>query len=138
MEHAMVEIEGLYFVIADGSRARFVRFGQDGHVHTIQTVDVTTVRRWDDDLGPGAGARGPPGETPGEFARLLAERICADFAVDLFIQLVLVASQPVLRDLAATLDGPTAACLIGSLERNLLDVADLELLPHLRTWLEPA
>jgi hypothetical protein len=35
------------------------------------------------------------------------------------------------------LDGPTSASLIGSLAKDLTDVPDLELWPHLRSWVRP-
>jgi len=130
----MVGIEGLYFVIASTSRARFVRPGPDDNLHTVRVIDSITV------AGPGTRDTGkpvPPDADPDRFARLLAGRINDDFAVDLFAGLVLVAAAEVLTGLLSMLDGPTSASLIGSLAKDLIDVPDLELWPHLRSWVRP-
>jgi protein required for attachment to host cells len=131
----MVGIEGLYFVIASTSRARFVRPAPDDSLHTVRVVDSITVG------GDSSGANAPDPNAmeiePDRFTRLLADRINDDFAVDLFAELVLVAAADVLNDLLALLDGPTSASLVGSLAKDLIDIPDLELWPHLRSWVRP-
>jgi len=124
----MVEmpVPGLYFVIANDVRARFVRPDLDNRPHTIRAVDAVT-------LGHSGGIS--PDEMPGGFAGLLAQSIIDEFAVDLFTHLVLVAPSHVLRDLIAMLDGPAAASLIGSLAADLVTVPDHELRPLLGEWL---
>jgi protein required for attachment to host cells len=124
----MVDIAGLYFVIADGERARFVRPGPDNRLHTIHIVDHTNVRKSNDERGPASDAADP-------FTSLLVERINDDFAVDLFSHLVIVASPPILNELLAMIDDPTFESLIGSLAKDLMGVPDLELWPHLHEWL---
>jgi hypothetical protein len=124
----MVDIAGLYFVIANAERARFVRPGPDNRLHTIQVVDRTTVRKCGDAPGSADDAAVP-------FTSLLVERINEDSAVDLFSQLVIVASPPILSELLARIDDPTRESLIGSLARDLMGVPDLELWPHLHEWL---
>jgi hypothetical protein len=143
----MVGIESLFFVIADIARARFVRPGPDNSLHTVRVVDSITVAHRD--TGPEAGTVPPPDAGPDlgpnsgadsglvRFASLLAQSINNDFAVDLFDGLVLVAEEEVLNAVLAMLDGPTSASLKGSLARNLIDVPDLELWPHLRSWARP-
>jgi hypothetical protein len=128
LERHMVDIAGLYFVIADAERARFVRPGPDNRLHTIQMVDRTTVRKSNDEPGPASNVADP-------FTSLLVERVNDDFAVDLFSQLVIVAPALILADLLAMIDNPTRESLIGSLARDLIDVPDLELWPHLHEWL---
>jgi protein required for attachment to host cells len=133
----MVETTGLCFVITDGVRARFVRADPGHRPHTILTVDRASVRatpkaRPEHD----AAARDPLGPQVSQFARLLAERLSHDFAVDLFTALVLVAPPPVLCQVSAMLDGPTSGCLIGSLARNVIDVSDADLPAHLEKWLD--
>ena len=128
LERHMVDIAGLYFVIADAERARFVRPGPDNRLHTIQVVDRTTIRKSDDE-------QGPPGDAAHPFTNLLVERINDDFAVDLFSQLVIVAPPLILAELLAMIDDPTRGSLIGSLARDLMNVPDLELWPHVHEWL---
>jgi hypothetical protein len=116
----MVEMSmpGLYFVIANDARARFVRPDPSNHPHTVRELDALTL----DGM-------------PGGFARLLARSIIDEFAVDLFTHLVLVAPCHVLRDLIALIEGPVAECLIGSLTADLITVPDHELRPLLGEWL---
>jgi hypothetical protein len=85
-----------------------------------------------------AGARSPPGLEENRFTPRLARRISDDFAVDLFTHLVLVAPSSVLQELMRLIDGPTTACLCGSLARNLVTIPDLELWPHLLPWMQSA
>jgi hypothetical protein len=125
----MVGMDGIYFVIADADRARFVRPGPDGSLHTVARVDLDTVRE--------RGGEPATPQPPARFTALLAERLNEDFAVDLFVELVLVAEPDVLGELTGLLDAPTGASLIGSLAKNLMDVPDLELWPHLRSWVHP-
>jgi hypothetical protein len=124
-EHIMVGFVGYYFVLVFSDRARFVRQGIDNGLHTIETVDVNTVRR------------PVRRRSPRNFPRFLAARLCDDFAADVFTHLVLVGTTELLDTLTGLLDAPTRAGLIGSLARNLIDVPDLELFPHLRPWLGP-
>src|SRR6266700_5735540 len=95
-EHIMVGIAGLFFVIASRDRARFIRQGGDNGLHTIETVDVMSVRR--------PRRR----RNPRRFLPLLAERIAEDFAADLFTDLVLVGTPEVLAELTGSFDATTA------------------------------
>jgi hypothetical protein len=123
-EHIMVGIAGHYFVLASRERARFVRQGGDNFLHTVEMVDVTTVRK------------PVRRRAPRRFLPLLAMRIGNDFAVDRFTHLVLVGTPEVLAELTGLLDAPTTASVVGSLARDLIDVPDLELFPYLRPWLD--
>lgn len=126
---------GLYFVIVNNDRARFVRPGPDNRLHTIKTVDRAVLRKRDNDLARVTTARGPPVPDHVRFVHLVAERIKEDLAVDLFDHLVLVAPPEVLHDLAAMIDGPASARVIGSVPGDLANTPDPELPPHLETWL---
>jgi len=127
----MVEMAGLYFVIADDNRARFVRTGPDELPHTIQTVDVTNL------IKPGTHAPDPDELAHVRFARLLAARISEDFAADVFTALVLIAPRPMLRELRARIDGPTRASVIGTSARDLVRVPDERLPRYLKKWIGP-
>jgi protein required for attachment to host cells len=127
----MVEMPGLYIVIANDAHARFVRPGPDNRPHTIHTVDAGTLGERDGDA-PDAARAGHAG-----FAHSLAKRINNDFSVDLFSHLVVVAPVHVLRELLAMLDDVTRASLIGSGAADLVTVPDHDLTTHLRAWLPP-
>lgn len=131
----MGTIPGLYFIIARDDRARFVRPDTDDRLHTVGSVTFAGLPETGDDA---AGARGPPGPDEQGFLLRLARRISDDFAVDLFTHLVIVAPPSVLGELMRLIDGPTTACLYGSLARDLMTVPDLELWPHLLPWIQPA
>ena len=138
----MTGIPGLYFVIANDAHARFVRPDPENGLHTIRVVDLAASRgcRGDEAAGSasGNGPSDPNGSERTRFIRLLGARIDEDFAVDLFTHLVLVAPPRVLRELTAMLDTSTRMSLLGSLAKDLVTVADLELWPHLLPWVRPA
>lgn len=135
----MVGIPGLFFVIANDDHARFVRPDPDNGLHTIGTIDLSSSRCGDVDRAGGpAGGTGPPDPAQVRFADVLTSRIDEDRAVDLFSHLVLVAPAHLLRELTAAIAPTTAASLLGSLARDLVNVPDLELWPWLLPWLQPA
>ena len=131
--HAMASIPGLYFVIARSDRARFVRPDPDNCLHTVGFVDLTILRQNDVDATEPCG---PPGSEQTRFLLLLARRLGEDLAADLFTHLVLVAQPCVLQELTGLIDTLTTASLFGTLGRDLMTVPDLELWPHLLSWLE--
>ena len=65
----MVGIPGLYFVIARGDQARFVRPDPDNGLHTVGVADLETLRQNDPDAN---GACGSPGLTQIRFGPRLA------------------------------------------------------------------
>jgi Protein required for attachment to host cells len=115
----MVEMPGLYFVIANADRARFVRPDPTNSPHTIRTIDAITLQNQ------------PGGAFPDALARIIED----EFAVDLFTDLVLVAPSALLRALTAAIDAPTRASLIGSLTADLVAVPDDQLRLFLDPWL---
>ena len=115
----MVEMPGLYFVIANADRARFVRPDPTNNPHTIRIIDASPL----------------PNHSADAFAEALARIIDEEFAVDLFTDLVLVAPSAVLRALTAAIEAPTRTCLLGSLTADLVSVPDGQLRPFLTMWL---
>lgn len=131
----MEGIPGLYFALACDDRARFVRPDPDNGLHTVARVDHATLRGRkvnSIDASNEAVANGV------RFARLLAEHINEDFAEDRFTHLVVVAPPSLLIVLTAMLEEATLAALLGTLAKDLMEVPDLELWPHLLPWLQPA
>jgi hypothetical protein len=124
----MVEMPGLYFVIANDARARFVRPGLNNHPHTIRTINFDLFRQPAD----GNGAAGS-----GDAARALARIIDDEFSVDLFSDLVLVAPSHLSVELMAALAAATRESVLGTVSADLLDVPDAGLRPHLAAWLPP-
>jgi hypothetical protein len=115
----MVEMPGLYFVIANADRARFVRPDPTNTPHTIRIIDAIALQNHS--LGP--------------FADALARIIDEEFAVDLFTDLVLVAPSALLQALTAAIEAPTRASLLGCLTADLMPVPDDQLRPFLDAWL---
>ncbi len=104
-------------------------------------VAVVGPQRFASNTGPpgtcGNASSGAPEHAQIPWTHLLAARLAEEFAVDLFTCLVLVAPAYVLRDLVATIDAPTSTAVIGTLARDFVYLSDLELWPHLRTWIPP-
>ena len=68
----MPSIPGLYFVIARDDCARFVRPDPDNGLHTVNFVDIGTVRQ---NQAESSEPRGPAWMEQHRFLRLLARRI---------------------------------------------------------------
>lgn len=149
----MVQHHKQCFVIADGGHARFVTPASDNALHTREAIESATLHKQSHDLGSDQPGRSfesasatrhaiEPRNDPHEmekkkFARLVADKLCADSAADEFNELVLVAPPHVLSDIKAGLDGTAQAKLIGTLAKDLVHVPDHELWPHLKQWVRP-
>jgi protein required for attachment to host cells len=143
----------VWFVIADGGHARFVRPASDNALHTFQAVDSVTLHKRDHDLvsdRPGrafeSGAAARHAYTPrtdphemakDQFTREVARMINATSAADGFHDLVVVAPSHVLNELTECLDPATKAKLLGSLAKDLVNTPDHQLWPHLKGWIRP-
>jgi protein required for attachment to host cells len=141
------------FVVADGGHARFVRPAEDNALHTVVSVDSTTVHKRDQDLvsdRPGrsfeSGSSTRHAYTPrhdphalakDRFVHAVAEQLNEESAADGFDELVLVAPPHVLSELTGALDAPCRAKLLGSLAKDLVKTPDHELWPHLKEWARP-
>lgn len=149
----MAQQHTLCFVIADGGHARFVQPAADNALHTIEAVDSTTLHKKDHDLvsdrpgrafesGSAARHAYTPRHDPHElakdrFTQAVAVRVNEDLVVNLFDALVLVAPPHVMSELTEALDAAAKAKLVGNLAKNLVNIPDHELWPHLKEWAKP-
>lgn len=143
----------LCFVIADGGHARFAQPAEDNALHTIETMDSSTVHAHTHDLvsdRPGRShesgsptrhsvtARTDPHERAQmHFADNVARHVNQQAAAGAFNELVLVAPNDVLAVLEAALDTTSRPMLRGTLAKDLVKTPDHELWRHLRQWVRP-
>lgn len=141
----------LWIVIADGEHARIVAPADDRALHTVASLDSATAASKASDLvsdrpGRTFESAGPmrhgyePKSDPKDlarhdFARLVAEEVNA--AEGRFERLVLVAPPDILNLLKDRLANPIAARLAGTLAKDLVNVPDHALQPHLAEWVGP-
>ncbi len=143
----------LCIAIADGEHARFVQQEANNVLRTVNSIDSTSAHLRSRDIGsdqPGrsfesaASAHHAVGQRHDlhrmekeKFTRLVAEQLNAASARDEFDELLLVAPPRALHELRETLDAPTEAKLVGTLEKDLVKTPDGELWPHVREWVSP-
>jgi protein required for attachment to host cells len=146
----MIETMRLCILIADGEHARLLRPGEDNVLHVATNFDSATAHLMAHELvsdRPGrvfeSARPGSHGVTPRhdphqtemvKFAQFVAEQLCRAAADDAFDRLVLVAPAHVLNDIEAALDKPTAARVVGRLAKDLVNVPNHALSPHLQDW----
>ena len=83
----MVDLTGLYFVIASEECARFVRPDPANVLHTVSMIELAAAPDADvgsGDLTPTGESKEPDGTEQTHSHALLARRIDEDFTVDLF------------------------------------------------------
>jgi len=129
----MVNSPGLCFVVASESYARFVRPGPDNRLHTIRSVGRATGWNISGQTNCASGSRDPSDHV--SLSGLLAGRISEDFAVDMYIELVLVGPPTILQEILDLIDVPEDAAVIGTLEADLVTLSDEALGTRLRSWL---
>ena len=76
-------------------------------------------------------SQGPHERVVADFARQLAGKLRDGRVANAFDRLVLVAPPKFLGLLRSSLDGPTAACVVGSLDKDLATSKEDELVSHL-------
>ena len=149
----MSQRHSLCFVIADGSHARFVYPAGDNALHTAEAVDSANAHKQTHDLVSDRQGRTfesgsltrhafTPRHDPHEmektrFAHWVGERVKEAADAGSFEAFVLVAPSHVLNEIIDTLDGPTKTRLSGTLAKDLANVPDHELWPHLKEWVRP-
>ena len=139
----------LWYVIADGGRARFVERDEEGAFRTLSSFVSTELHKSTHELGRDRPARVKESATParhaveprrdlheaakGAFIRTVATELAAQLKDGKFDELVLVAPPGVIAELKDALSNPTAKLVVKELKKDLTKVPDHELTGHLST-----
>ena len=140
---------GLWYVIADGGRARFVVRGEEGAFRTLSSFVSTELHKSAHELGRDRPARVKESATPArsaveprrdlhegakvDFIRTIANTLAAELKDGNFDELVLVAPPGVITELKHSLSKSTAKVVVKELHKDLTKVPDHELTKHLST-----
>ena len=144
MKHAKI-----WYVIADGGRARFVERDERGAYRTVLSFVASELHKRSRDLGLDRPARVKESVTPArhaieprrdlheaskeDFVKLVAEQLDAEHGRGQFDSLVLVAPPGVLTELKQSLSKPIGKLVAGNLQKDLTRVPDHDLTEHLAT-----
>jgi protein required for attachment to host cells len=137
----------VWYVIADGGRARFVERDERGVFRTVSSFVSTELHAKASDLGRDRPTRVMESATPGrsaveprrdlkeaakqDFVKLVAEQIDAEHGRGQFDDLVLVAPPGVLTELRNSLSKPMTELVVDDLQKDLTNVPDHDLAGHL-------
>jgi protein required for attachment to host cells len=137
----------IWYVIADGGKARFVERDEKGAFRTVVSFVSTELHAKSSDLGRDRPARVMESVAHGrsaveprrdlkeaaevDFVKLVAEEIDAGYKRKQFDRLVLVAPAGALTELKKSLDKPLAKIVVNDLQKDLTNVPDHELTRHL-------
>ncbi len=137
----------LYYVIADGGRARLVERDEAGAFRTISSFVSTELHKSAHELGRDRPARVQESAGPSrhaveprrdlheaakeDFIRTLAADLASLHAQGEFDRLVLVAPPGALTELKAALSKPTSEIVVRELQKDLTKVPDHDLAAHL-------
>jgi len=137
----------IWYVIADGGRARFVERDENGAFRTVLSFVAADLHARSSDLGRDRPARVMESAGPGrsaveprrdlheaakeDFVKLVAAQIEAEHGGGQFDSMVLVAPPGVLTELKQALSKPMAALVAGDLQKDLTKVPDHDLTGHL-------
>jgi protein required for attachment to host cells len=137
----------IWYVIADGGRARFVMRDEKGAYRTVLSFVASELHERSRDLGLDRPARVKESATPErhaieprrdlkeaakeEFVKLVAGQLDAEHERGQFDQLVLVAPPGVLTELKNNLSKPIARLVADNLQKDLTKVPDHDLTDHL-------
>lgn len=137
----------LWYVIADGGRARFVERDEQGAFRTLSSFVSTELHKSAHELGLDRPARVKESATPTrhaveprrdlheaakeDFIRTVAAELASQQKGGNFDELVLVAPPGVVGELKEFLSKPTAKVVVKELHKDLTKVPDHELTGHL-------
>ena len=137
----------VWYVIADGGRARFVAQDENGAFRTVLSFVSSDMHKRARDLGLDRPARVQESANDArhaveprrdlheaakeDFIALVAEEIAAEHGNGQFDQLVLVAPPKVLPELKQKLSKPMAALVVNDLQKDLTKIPDHDLAEHL-------
>jgi protein required for attachment to host cells len=137
----------LWYVIADGGRARFVERDEQGAFRTLSSFVSTELHKSAHELGLDRPARVKESATPTRhaveprrdlheaakenFIRTVAAELASQQKDGNFDELVLVAPPGVIGELKEFLSKPTAKVVVKELHKDLTKVADHELTGYL-------
>ena len=137
----------LWYVIADGGRARFVERDEECAFRTLSSFVSTELHKSAHELGRDRPARVKESATPARsaveprrdlheaakqhFIRTVADTLAAELKDQKFDELVLVAPPGVIADLKGSLSKPTARVVVKELHKDLTKVPDHALAGHL-------
>jgi protein required for attachment to host cells len=137
----------LWYVIADGGRARFVARDEEGAFRTLSSFVSTELHKSTHELGRDRPARVKESASPArsaveprrdlheaakeDFIRTVADTLASEFKDEKFDKLVLVAPPGVISELKVSLSKPTVNVVVKELHKDLTKVPDHELTAHL-------
>jgi len=139
----------LWFVIADGGRARFVECTQEGRFRTVSSFLSTNLHKQSRDLGtdrPGRVYESHDSRRHGidprhdlhdaekeDFVGLVIGEIESERMANSFDQFVLVAPPKVLGEFRRALPDKLTSVLSSTLQKDLTNTPDQDLAAHLST-----
>jgi protein required for attachment to host cells len=137
----------IWYVIADGGRARFVARDENGAFRTVLSFVAADMQKRSSDLGRDRPTRVKESANVArhaveprrdlheaakeDFIALVAEQIAAEHGEGQFDQLVLVAPPKVLPELKQKLAKPLAQLVVNDLQKDLTKIPDHDLAGHL-------
>jgi protein required for attachment to host cells len=137
----------IWYVIADGGRARFVERDENGAFRTVVSFVAAELHARSSDLGRDRPARVKESANAArhaveprrdlheaakeDFVKLVAEQLEAEHKRGQFDSLVLVAPPRVLTELKQKLSKPIAELVVDDLQKDLTKVPDHDLTEHL-------
>ena len=137
----------IWYVIADGGKARFVERDEGGHFRTVVSFVSTEMRSRSSDIGRDRPARAQESATATrhaiepkrdlkeaaeeDFVKLVADELDAGYKRKQFDKLVLVAPPKALSELKNSLNKPLGKLVVDDLQKDLTNVPDHDLTGHL-------